>query len=138
MAAYEKFIKISNHKELTAKREQAKRELTGIKKNFNNRINILIGGCETKYKQKQWKKAFYACDSVSKVIPPPRNQPALDVMEKAKNRLEIQMKPLYEEAAINESMGNVAVAKDYWNKILLKDVKAGIYYMRAKAKLDNY
>lgn len=138
MTAYEKFIKISNHKELTAKREQAKRELTGIKKNFNNRINVLISGCEMKYKQKQWKKAFYACDSVSKVIPAPRNQPALDVMEKAKGRLEIQMKPLYEEAAINESMGNVAVAKDYWNKILLKDVKAGVYYMRAKTKLDNY
>ena len=138
MVAYEKFIKISNHKELTAKRDQAKRELTGIKKNFNNRINTLISGCEKKYQQKQWKKAFYACDSVSKVIPPPRNKPAVDVMEKAKDRLEIQMKPLYEEAAINESMGNVAVAKDYWNKILLKDVKAGIYYIRSKEKLDNY
>ena len=138
MAAYEKFIKISNHKELKTKREQAKRELASIKKNFNNRINTLLGGCETKYKQKQWKKAFYACDSVSKAVPPPRNRPALDFMKEAKNRLEIQMKPLYEEAAINESMGNVAVAKDYWNKILLKDVKAGVYYMRAKTKLDSY
>ena len=138
MAAYEKFIKISNHKELTTKREQAERELAGIKKSFNSRINTFIRGCEMKYEQKQWKEAYYACESASKVIPPSRNKPTLKVMKKAMERLEIQMKPLYEEAAINESMGNVAVAKDYWNKILLKDVKAGVYYMRSKAKLDNY
>ena len=138
IAAYEKFIKISDHKELTSKRDQAKRELSGIKKSFDDRVNTFIRGCEMKYEQKQWKEAYYACESASKVIPPSRNKPALKVMKKARERLEIQMKPLYEEAVINESMGNVAVAKDYWNKILLKDVKAGVYYMRAQAKLDNY
>ncbi len=138
MAAYEKFIKISNHKELTTKRKQAVRELAGIRKSFNSRINTFIRGCEMKYEQKQWKEAYYACESVSKVIPPSRNKPALAIMKKALERLEIQMKPLYEEAAINESMGNVAVAKDYWNKILLKDVKDGVYYIRSKVKLDNY
>ena len=48
------------------------------------------------------------------------------------------MKPLYEEASLNESVGNVGVAQEYWRKILEKDVKTGIYYKRAQEKLNKY
>ena len=138
MSAYQKFIKVSGHKELFSKRDQAKRELANIQKEYNDNISRLVKNCESKYKAGQWKIAYDICKNSSKKLPEGKKKPALHIMQKIKDRLAIQMKPLYEEAAINESMGNVGVAKDYWNKILLKDVKDGVYYIKARAKLNNY
>ena len=138
ITAYENFIKISQHKELAQQREQAQRELASIKKDFYDNIENLKKDCEQKYSAGSWREAYYICEQAGKKIPSSLNQSVLSLRDKARGQLEVQMKPLYEEASINESVGNVAVAKDYWNKILNKDVKTGLYYGRAKEKLGKY
>ena len=138
IAAYQKFISISNHRELKEKRDLAKRELAHIKKTFNDRNNRMHGECDNEFSASQFQKAYYTCEKAAKQIPSPHNKPAIDLMAKSKQKLEIKMKPLYEEASLNESVGNVGVAQEYWRKILEKDVRTGIYYKRAQEKLNKY
>ena len=136
--AYQRFINISNHKELKEKRALAKRELAAIKKDFNNRNNRLNRNCETKFNKGQFQKAYHTCERAADTIPEPHNKKALSLMNKSRQKLEIIMKPYYEEASLNESVGNIEIAQEYWKKILILDVNTGMYYKMAKEKMDRY
>ncbi|MDE0118469.1 MAG: FHA domain-containing protein [Bdellovibrionales bacterium] len=138
MSAYQHFINISNHKELKETRETAKRELASIKKNFNDTNNRLNRKCEGQFNSQSFQKAYYTCKKASEKIPESHNKKALAFMEKARQKLEVKMRPIYEEASLNESVGNVSAAKEDWNKILSQDVDTGLYYNRAKEKLNKY
>ena len=138
MAAYQRFINQSNHRELGEMRERAKRELASIKKTFNDNNNKMNSKCAGFFKAGNFHTAYYTCEKASKKIPPPHNKKALDLMSNAKQKLEIKMKPIYEEANLNESVGNVSIAMEYWKKIIKQDVKTGLYYNRAREKMDKY
>ena len=138
ISAYQNFINISNHSELKAKRETAKRELANIKKNFTDNNNRMLGECRNHFSAGQFQKAYYSCEKATKKIPSPHNKPAIELMGQARQKLEITMKPIYEEASLNESVGNVSAAQEYWQKILNQDVTAGVYYKRAKEKMSKY
>ena len=138
MTSYKKFIKISPHKELEETREQAERELASITADFNENIEKLNIECQTPFNTQQLKEAYYVCRKASKAIPASRKENILSIMEQAKNQLQIRMKPFYEEASINESLGNITTAKDYWKKIIQQDIDTGVYYQKAKVKLSNY
>ena len=138
MSAYQHFINISNHRELKEQQALATRELASIKKNFNDNNNRMHNKCKNQVNASQFQKAYYACEEAAQKIPSPHNKPAIALMQKSKQKLEIVMKPIYEEASLNESVGNVSIAQEYWKQILDQDVKAGIYYKRAQEKLDNY
>ena len=138
ISAYQHFINISNYKELNEKRKTAKRELTSIKKHFNDTNNKMNNECEGRFNAGRFQKAYYICETASRKIPTPHNKKALALMSQSKQKLEITMKPIYEEASLNESVGNVSIAKEYWRKILNQDIKNGLYYKRAKEKLNKY
>ena len=138
MSAYQHFINISNHKELKETRETAKRELASIKKNFNDTNKRLNRECEGQFNNQNFQKAYYTCKKASEKIPVPHNKKTLVFMDKARQKLEVKMRPIYEEASLNESVGNVSIAKEYWNKILSQDVNTGLYYKRAQEKLNKY
>lgn len=138
MKAYQHFISISNHRELKEKRELARRELANIKKNFNDTNNRLNSKCESFFKASEFQKAYYACEIAREKIPPPHNKKAINLMNKSKSTLELSMRPLYEEANLNESVGNISIAMEYWKKILDQDVNAGLYYNRAAKKMAKY
>ena len=138
MKAYQHFISISNHRELKEKQALAQRELASIKKNFNNTNNKLNSECESFFTANNLQKAYYVCEAAKEKIPPPHNKKAISLMNQSKSTLELAMKPLYEEANLNESVGNISIAIEYWKKILDQDVKAGLYYNRAATKMAKY
>ena len=138
MSAYQHFINISRHKELTKQRAKAKRELASIKQAFQDKNSQLESACKSHFQAKAFQKAYYACDKAVDEIPPPHDKKARELRQEAQNKLELVMKPLYEEANLNESVGNVAIAQEYWKKIIQLDVRTGIYYKRAKDKLSKY
>ena len=138
MSAYQHFINISSHRELKSARKTAQRELAAIKKNFNDKNNKMSSECENEFKAGRFKKAYYTCKTASKKIPVPHNQKALTFKTRAREKLEVSMKPIYESAGLNESVGQVDAAKEDWNKILSQDVDTGLYYNRAKEKLNKY
>ena len=138
IASYKNFIKISGHKELKDTRLQAERELANITKNFNEGIEKLNSECESPFKDQKLKEAYYACRQASQAIPVSKNQYVISIMNQSKNKLQLRMKPFYEEASINESVGNISIAKEYWQKIINQDVDAGSYYKMAQTKLGKY
>ena len=138
MSAYQHFINISGHRELKQQQAKAKRELASIKQAFQDKNNRLEESCKNPFNAGQFQKAYYACDKAADKIPEPHNKKSIQLRDKAQNKLEVVMKPLYEEANLNESVGNVAIAQEHWKKILQLDVKTGLYYKRAKAKLNKY
>ena len=138
ISAYQHFINISKHRELTQQRSQAQRELASIKQEFQDRNNKMESACKSQFSAGEFRKAYYACDKAVDKIPPSHNKNARELRDKAQNKLELVMKPLYEEANLNESVGNVAHAQEYWKKILKLDVHTGLYYKRAQAKLNKY
>ena len=138
ISAYQKFINISKHRELKEKHELARRELATIKKNFNDNNRRMTNKCKSQFNDDQFQKSYYTCEIAVDKIPPPHNKLAISLMKKSRDKLEIKMKPLYEEASLNESVGNVNVAQEYWQKILNLDVNIGVYYKRAQEKLNKY
>lgn len=138
ISAYQHFINTSNHKELKKQQKLAQRELATIKKTFNDNNNKMHSKCEGQFKANQFQKAYYTCEQAAQKIPSPHNKPVISLMNKSKQKLEITMKPIYEEATLNESVGNVSIAQEYWKKILDEDIKTGVYYGRAQEKLNKY
>ncbi len=138
MSAYQHFINISGHKELAQKRALAQRELASIKKEFQDNNKRMESECKSHFSAKEFKKAYFACDKASQKIPVPHNKNVLLFKERARDSLELAMKPLYEEANLNESVGNVSTAQEHWQKILSRDVPTGVYYKRAKTKMNKY
>ena len=138
ISAYQNFINVSRHQELKQERAKAQRELASIKQKFQDRNNKMESSCKSHFKAKNFQKAYHACDKAVDKIPEPHNKNARRLRDSAQNKLELVMKPLYESANLNESVGNVSKAQEDWNKILQLDVPTGIYYKRAKAKLSKY
>jgi hypothetical protein len=68
----------------------------------------------------------------------PNNTKARDVKNKAWSLLRRNMKPLYEDGAFEESVGNIEAAKEKWKKIVDSSVPQDDYYKKAKQKLKKY
>ena len=138
MDAYQHFINKSNHRELKEKRSLAQRELASMKKNFSDTNDRLTSECEAQFSNNQFQKSYYVCEKASDKIPEPHNKKAITIMNKSRQVLAVTMKPLYEEASLYESVGNIMVAQEYWKKILSLDVNTGTYYKMAKEKMSRY
>ena len=138
MLVYQKFIDKARYKELVSDKKQAKRELASIKKSYNDNINHLNKECANQLQSGKLKKAYYECQKAVEKIPEPRNKLAQQMMKTAQQKLQSNMKPLYESASLYESTGNISTAQEKWKKIMNEDIKEGLYYQRAKIKLSKY
>ena len=76
------------------------------------------------------------CQNVLKTYP--YNEEALENIDVAKRKIRKKAKTIYQDAAIQESIGNISAAKEKWNQILDIDVKNGSYYKKSKRKLKRY
>lgn len=138
--SYKKFMRnSSNYRELASTRELAARELKDMTTRFEAKTKKLQTECENLLQAKKFKEAYYSCQQASEVLPPGAGKgQILSAMKQAKARLQEQMKPLYEDAAIHESIGNIITARQKWNKILDQDIKSGFYYEKTQAKMRKY
>ena len=138
ISAYEDFIKVSQHKELSSQRSLAQRELSSIKQNYNSKVSELNARCESEFNRRNYKVAWSICNEGAKIIVAPRNKKMVLFKNKSQTALERMMKPIYEQAALNESTGNIEAAIGLWKKILERDVLAGRYYQMAKTKMKKF
>ncbi len=49
-----------------------------------------------------------------------------------------EMKAIYEDSVLEESLGNVESAKEKWKKIMSEDLDFDDYSIKAKSKLQKY
>lgn len=116
--------------------DDATRNITSIEKTLDAEINAEIAKCESALERQDFKGAYLSCDRVLKENP--NNTKARDVKNKAWSLLRREMKPLYEDGAFEESVGNIEAAKEKWKKIVNSSVPQDDYYKKAKQKLKKY
>lgn len=117
-------------------KNRAKREIAsiddGVKKKVRQHLNELNANLE----KEQFKKAILSGREALKIDP--NDGEVKTALEKVIKKQKTVLKSFYEESILEESIGEVDVAKNIWKKILDLDVEDGEYYNKVKKKLKLY
>lgn len=135
IAEYENFID-TYYPRMDDTKNTARREVASIKAELKKKIDALVDNCTGLGKKNQYKDAFYACEKTLKEDP--GNESAKSTRKKAVSELKREMKVIYEDSVLEESLGNVDSAKEKWKKIVSEDIDSGEYALKAKSKLHKY
>ena len=136
ISAYKSFLKRKNPSAVDETVETAQQELQDMETELDNKLTTAMTSCENFINSKKYKSAHQACQTALTVIP--NHPPALQYIQTAQKELNKQLKVLYEESVLNESLGQIEIAKKIWKEILEKDIPNGEYYNKARSKLDKY
>ena len=134
--AYQKFLKRKHPKGVEEIVSQAGEELKAMQDSLQAQISALMSQCQNLMDQKQFKEAHPACVKVLSVSP--GNKQAIELADNAIKAIHKELKPIYEDSVLNESLGNIDIAKKHWASILEKDIQNGYYALKAQKKLNKY
>jgi pSer/pThr/pTyr-binding forkhead associated (FHA) protein/tetratricopeptide (TPR) repeat protein len=135
IAEFEKFLN-EKYPHLNDLKDQAKRQIASIKKERQVKVESLLEQCKGLGGKSQFRDAYKACDLAVKEDPD--NSEAKTVRGKMLSELHREMKSIYEDSVLEESMGNVDTAKEKWKKIMQEDLEGDDYSNKAKGKLQKY
>lgn len=121
---------------LNQKEDAAQRNIASIEDQLGKMLNEKISVCQSALDRADLKTAVKSCDDVLKEEP--KNEKAQEIRNKAFSQLKKDMKALYDDAALEESLGNIEAAKEKWSKILDTSIPKEDYYQKAKKKLSKY
>ncbi len=127
---------ISGNYGLVQETNEAVRNIASISKTLDEKIEEQMTVCQAAVDKADLKGAIKACDSVLKESP--NNEKARANKDKAYSQLKQEMKSIYEDGSLEESMGNIELAKEKWTKILESSTPEDEYYKKAKQKLKKY
>jgi len=116
--------------------DEASRNITSIQSNLDQELAQQIALCQGALERSDLKTAIMSCNRVLKENP--GNAQAIEIKNKAFAQLRREMKPLYEDSVLEESMGNIQAAKEKWQKIIQSSVPQDDYYKKANQKLKKY
>lgn len=121
---------------LNQEEDAANRSMASISNTLDKQLKEQVAKCEAAAKQADLKNTIITCDKVIKENP--GSKQAQEVRNKAYSLLQREMKTLYEDSRIEESLGNIESAKEKWLKIIEKSVPQDDYYKKAKINLKKY
>jgi pSer/pThr/pTyr-binding forkhead associated (FHA) protein len=121
---------------LNQEEDEARRAIASISKTLEDSLNEQIDRCQKSLDRSDLKAAVISCDLVLKENP--SNARAKAIRQKAYSQLRREMKSLYEDSALEESLGNIDAAKEKWSKILDSTIPSDDYYKKASQKLKKY
>jgi pSer/pThr/pTyr-binding forkhead associated (FHA) protein/TolA-binding protein len=131
----EKFM-AANWPHTDGMKSEAKRNIASIKKELDTKVDALLAQCKDLGGKQKYKEAYYACAKA--VEENPGAGDAKDYMDKMHDALRRDMKVIYEDSVLEESLGNVDSAKEKWKKIIADDLPQDEYTRKAKSKLSKY
>ena len=135
LAEYEAYLR-AEYPENDENREVAQREVSGIRREISERIQSRLELCNQAAAKSQWKTGYVSCDEVLKEDP--NNAKARQERDRMLSELRREMKALYEDSVLEESLGNVDTAKEKWKKITEDNLPFDDYTKKAKQKLRKY
>lgn len=133
--AYKHFL-TTHYPKSEGLKEKARRQLASIEKELATRVGGFLEQCKQLGEKNQYKDAWYACDKALKEDK--KSKEAQETRERMHTRLRKEMRAIYEDSVLEESMGNVDTAKEKWKKITAEDIEADDYFTKAKSKLQKY
>lgn len=112
------------------------RTIASVSSKHNEVIEVGLVRCKEAMKAKKYKDAYYAC---SKVLNYDSTQTtAKGLRQRAVKSLSNDMKSIYQDAILEESMGNLEAAKSKWKEVADKSFKKEPYYKKSIKKLRRY
>jgi len=132
---YQRFISQAD-RELSNEKHIAQRELASVSKTLQQKIDLALDKCKALGDSEKYKEAYTACSDALKEHA--GLQEAMNLRDKYMHKLRLQMKVLYEDAKLEESLGNLEAAKDKWKKIRDQDIDVGDFYKKSTIKLRQY
>lgn len=132
---YEKYLN-TEYPRNSDKKEEARRQLASIKAELKTKVSALFDECKSLGGKNKYKDAYKACKKA--IDEDPGLKEAKEYNEKMLKELRREMKAIYEDSVLEESLGNVDTAKEKWRKILAEDLEFDEYAVKAKSKLQKY
>ncbi|MCB9027218.1 MAG: FHA domain-containing protein [Bdellovibrionaceae bacterium] len=117
-------------------REKAQREVASAKEKLQSKVDTLFGDCRKFYDERKFKESIETCDKA--IEEDPKNSEVVSFKKNVLSELRKEMKLLYEDAILEEALGNVDAAKEKWKKILELDISSDDYYKKATSKLKKF
>lgn len=133
--AYGRHIASTNPDPMNLK-DKSRQAVQTIRAEFKSKVDGLVQEAQAEYGNKSRKTAFSKLTKALNLDPDHAEGRSL----KAKIVAELykEMKVIYSDSVLEESMGNVEQAKEKWKQILEADVPSGEYYNKAKVKMKKY
>ena len=134
--AYKKFLNKKHPSSIKETVQAAQEELATMEEEVNSKTQTLLKKCQQLIDAKNHKEAYKVCREVFTVAPshPTASAHIRTSIEVIQNTL----KPIYNESVLNESLGQIEIAKKQWRSIMDQDIPNGEYYTKAEKKLSKY
>jgi pSer/pThr/pTyr-binding forkhead associated (FHA) protein/tetratricopeptide (TPR) repeat protein len=117
-------------------KEKARRQISFINNDVKSKITRAIDKSKSLADTGNLREAVVNLEIAYRLDP--ENDQIKSEIEHYTNELRKKMQLIYQEAIVDENIGNVESAKEKWKKILDQDVSNGEYYQKSKIKLKKY
>ena len=117
-------------------KEEAKRKVASIDGEVKTRTTASLSVAEQAFSKQDYKTAVAELKKVRKIDP--KNPSALNLQDRIEAETNNKMKNLYSDSILEESYGQIELAKEKWQKIIDMGLLDSDYYKRAKRKLQRY
>ncbi len=132
---FERFLR-TEYPKVAEKKEDARRQVASIRQELKAKVEALVAQCKQFGEKNKYREAYSACSKA--VEEDPGNEGARNYRDKLTADLRREMKVIYEDSVLEESLGNVDSAKEKWKKIMSHDIDSGEYFQKAKSKIQKY
>lgn len=132
---YEKFLK-AGYGGLDDERVQAQRDVAQVRKELSSKVATSLQACREAKEKSQYKSAYQACEKALKEDA--SNAEAKTMKAQIVAELKRELKGVYEDSVLEESMGNIDVAKERWKQIMEKAIPGDEYHTKSKRNLQKY
>lgn len=133
--AYQKFLSASLP-DPSNLRPKAERSIASLNQSMSAKVDALVEKSREYFEQSQFNKGMYLLKSGLKINP--TSQKIKSAIQSGMQQNDREMKLLYSDSILEESMGNIESAKDRWRKILETSYTGSSYYKKTKLKLRKY
>lgn len=116
--------------------QQIRSKLSEAKKLNGQKTTQALSNCKENIAKSLFKLAAQECELVLKNDP--QNQEAKNLKSQALSELRRELKSIYEDSVLEESMGNTDSAKEKWKQIKERSFPQEEYYKKSIKNLQKY
>jgi pSer/pThr/pTyr-binding forkhead associated (FHA) protein len=114
----------------------ASKDLSVAKKKLAEKVRLNFDECKKLYNDRRFKESILSC--LEALDEDPNNQEVDAYKKMVTSELRKEMKTIYQDAILEESLGNIDAAKEKWKKIMELDLESDEFYQKSKSKLKKY
>lgn len=135
ISALEEFLKLGMP-DPDKLQDKARADIKVLRKKISAKVNAAIGAVQGLVEEGKHKEAIIDLEKAREVSP--EDESLKIEIDRITSELRKKMQILYQEAILEENIGNIDTAKERWRKILEQDIPNGEYFAKAKIKLNKY